>query len=87
MARGGAVDVPEPGEHRQVAGVEVEAGHQFADLLAVEHLGAPAEVLVDLGALAERTHRGVGVGQGQLAALGVHDVEIEFIGQRLEHLH
>jgi hypothetical protein len=38
-------------------------------------------VLVDLGALAERTHGGVGVGQGQLAALGIHDVEVEFVGQ------
>ncbi|MNF97675.1 hypothetical protein D3C84_805120 [compost metagenome] len=79
--------MPQAGEHRQVAGVEVEAGHQFADLLAVDHFGAPAEVLVDLGALAERAHGGIGVGQGQLAALGVHDVEIEFVGQALEHPH
>ncbi|MNC64236.1 hypothetical protein D3C75_1144230 [compost metagenome] len=27
------------------------------------------------------------MGQGQLAALGVHDVEIEFVGQALEHPH
>ena len=87
VAGGGAVDVPQPGEHRQVAGIEVEGGHQFADLLAVDHLAAPAKVLVDLGPLAERTHGGIGVGQRQLAALRIHDVEVEFVGQRLEHPH
>lgn len=69
VAGGGAVDVPQPGQHRQVAGVQVQAGHQFADLLTVDHFGAPAKVLVHLGALAEGAYGGVGVGQGQLAAL------------------
>ncbi|MNG91483.1 hypothetical protein D3C79_503940 [compost metagenome] len=87
VAGGGAVDVPQPGQHRQVAGVEVQTGHQLADLLAVEHLATPAEVFVDLGALAEGTHAGVGVRQGQLAAFGVHDVEVELVGQVLEHPH
>ena len=87
MARGGAVDVPKARQHRQVAGVEVKAGHQFTNLLAVDHFGAPAEVLVDFGALAEGAYRGVGVRQGQLATLGVHDVEVEFVGQVLEHPH
>ncbi len=68
-------------------GVEVEHRHQFADLLAIDHFGTAAEVLVDLGALAERTHGGVGVGQGQLAAMGIHDVEVEFVGQAFEHPH
>ncbi|MCY1415506.1 hypothetical protein D9M71_309910 [compost metagenome] len=87
VARGGAVDVPEAGDHRQVAGVEVEAGHQFADLLAVDHFGATAEVLVDLCTLAEGTHGGVGVRQGELATLGIHDVEVELVRQVLEHPH
>ncbi|MCY1176043.1 hypothetical protein D9M73_163040 [compost metagenome] len=87
VARGGAVDMPQAGEHRQVAGVEVEGRHQLADLLAVDHLGTAAEVLVHLGALTEGAHRGVGVRQGELATLGIHDVEVELVRQVLEHPH
>ncbi|MNC38062.1 hypothetical protein D3C75_866520 [compost metagenome] len=87
MACGGAVDVPQASQHRQVTRVQVQAGHQFADLLAVDHFRAATEVLVDLGALAEGAHGGVGVRQGELAALGIHDVEVELVRQVLEHAH
>ena len=87
VACGCAVDVPQASQHRQVTGVEVEAGHQFTNLLAVDHFGTTAEVLVDLGALAEGAHGSVGVRQGELAALGIHDVEVELVRQVLEHAH
>ncbi|MNL57160.1 hypothetical protein D3C87_1807030 [compost metagenome] len=87
MARGSAVDVPQTCDHGQVTRVEIEGRHQFTNLLAIYHLGAPAEVFIDLSALTERAHCGIGVRQGQLAALGVHDVEVEFVGQAFEHPH
>ena len=87
MAGRGAVPMPEPGKHRQLGRVEIETGHQFGDGLAVNQFGAPAKMLVYLGALAEGSYRGIRVGEGELPPLGVHDVEIEFVGQLLVQLH
>ncbi|MNC29736.1 hypothetical protein D3C75_779990 [compost metagenome] len=67
--------------------IEIKGRYQFTNLLAIDHLGATTEVFVDLGALTERADCGIGVRQGQLAAMGVHDVEVEFVGQAFEHPH
>ncbi|MNN85477.1 hypothetical protein D3C81_2027710 [compost metagenome] len=60
--------------------IEIQRWHQLPNLLTIDHLGAATKVLIDLGTLTERAHRCIGVRQGQLAALGVHDVEVELIG-------
>ncbi|MCY1180961.1 hypothetical protein D9M71_118660 [compost metagenome] len=80
-----AVYVPETCDHREMPRVEVECRHELTNLLTVKHFGAPAEVFVDLCTLTERAYGGVGVGERQLATMGIHDVEVEFIGQPFKH--
>ena len=63
---------------------EIELGQSARDLAPADHLGFDAQMLVHLGAPAHGAQRGVGVGQREVAALGIHEVEVELVGQARE---
>ena len=57
-----------------------------ADLGGIDHLRIDAQMLVDLGAPARGAHRRIGMRQGEVAALGIHDVDVELDRQAAEQL-
>ena len=61
----------------------VHEGHELFDLVRPDDLGVDALELVDLGPPAHRPKRAVVVGEGEVAPLGEHDVEVEVGGERL----
>ena len=79
---GGAGRVVQRREHRvpHVDG-QIEAGRQLGDVVGEDQLGIDAQVLVHLGAPAHGPDGGIGVGQRQMAALGVLQVEVQLVAQ------
>ena len=80
VAGDGAGLVIERAENR-IADVvrQIELGTELRDLVGKDQLGADAEMLVDLGPPAHGADRGVGMGERQVAALGIHDVDAEVV--------
>ncbi len=52
----------------------------------IDELGIDAEMLVHLGPPARGAHRRVGMGEREMAALGIHHVDVEVDGQVAEQL-
>ena len=53
-------------------------------IVQADHLGLDAEMLVDLRPPAHRPQGGIGMGERQMAALGIEDVEVELAGEAAE---
>ena len=87
VARDGAGRMVERAEDRiaHVVG-DVDGRAQPLDLVRPDHLGIDAEMLVDLGAPARRAHRRIRVGEREVAALGIHHVDVELVRQPAEQL-
>ena len=80
MARDGAGFVVEGAEDRETrAAVEVERRAEPRQLVPVHDLGFDPEMLVDLRPPAHGPQRGVVMGERQVAALGIEDVETELV--------
>ena len=69
------------GKSRMIA--YVEPRNQPCNLIQEDQPAVHAQDLVDFRPLPEARDRPVGVGQGQVALLGEHDIEVELLG----HLH
>ena len=66
--------------------VDLHRGGQSLDLIGVDEPRVDAGDAVDLGPIGHHEHRPVGVGQGQMAALGEEQVEVELLGEALVEL-
>ena len=87
MPRDGAGRMVERAEDR-IAHVVRHVHHRAepGDVVRADQFGIDAEMLVDLGPPARRAQRGVGMGEGEMAALGIHDVDVELDRQAAEQL-
>jgi hypothetical protein len=88
VARDRARRVVERAEHR-VADIvaEMHGRREPGNLGRADHLGIHAEMLVHLGAPAHRAQRGIGMGERQMPALRIHQVECELLGEAAEQRH
>ena len=64
----------------------VQGGAQAADLVGIDHLGIDAQMLVHFGAPARGAHCGVGVREGEMPALRIHDVDVDLFGEAAKQL-
>ena len=67
-------------DRRVTAAIEIDLRHELLHVGRVDHLGAHAEMFVDLGAPARGAQVRIRMRQREMPARGIEQVEVEFLG-------